>query len=496
MKSLARALDYFERVGDVASAVAAGYCAVAPAAWRDFFPIVARVIQMVPSESPEVGRVLSRYGQLAACVEFDYQRAQDAFTRALAIARRERDGSLEMRILAAASFAYLQALNLDKSLTKAIEAIQMAPQVDDPASESIANHHAATALLHMGDLGRAKVHAANSLQPAERSRVALRTSWALEINEQVASAAGEWDAARGFSDRHLALDSPIVEEQLASRALLEYQTGDLALCESYIERLDESRNRRAPSRVTDRVDRLWLVDLARISGATGHLNVVKAVAGAILSSPRVSPIFTRAARVALALTAIQEGDDALSAGLYTNLEPFRSTLDTDGLISLDRLLGLLANTMGKLNDAAPHFEDALAFCRKAGYRPELAWTCHDYAALRLAQGEREKALELLDESLAISTELSMRPLMERATALREQAESVPAKAPAYPDGLTEREVEVLRLIAAGRTDREIAESLFISVRTVGNHVGNILNKTTTTNRTEAAAYAARQGLVS
>ena len=199
--------------------------------------------------------------------------------------------------------------------------------------------------------------------------------------------------------------------------------------------------------------------------------------------------------MALALIAIQEGDDALSAELYTTLAPFRGTLDTDGLISLDRLLGLLAHTMGKLDDAAAHFEDALAFCRRGGYRPELAWACHDYAALRQAQGEREKALELLDESLAISTELGMRPLMERATALREQAESVPAKAPAYPDGLTEREVEVLRLIAAGRTDREIAESLFISFRTVGNHVGNILNKTTTTNRTEAAAYAARQGLV-
>ena len=67
--------------------------------------------------------------------------------------------------------------------------------------------------------------------------------------------------------------------------------------------------------------------------------------------------------------------------------------------------------------------------------------------------------------------------------------------PVYPDGLTEREVEVLRLIAAGKTDREIGEELFISIRTVGNHVRNILNKTTTSNRTEAATYAARHGLV-
>ena len=67
-------------------------------------------------------------------------------------------------------------------------------------------------------------------------------------------------------------------------------------------------------------------------------------------------------------------------------------------------------------------------------------------------------------------------------------------APAYPDGLTLREVEVLRLVATGKTDREIAEELFISAATVSTHVRNLLNKTGVANRTEAATYAARRGL--
>jgi DNA-binding NarL/FixJ family response regulator len=145
-----------------------------------------------------------------------------------------------------------------------------------------------------------------------------------------------------------------------------------------------------------------------------------------------------------------------------------------------------------------HFEDAVAFCRNAGYRPELAWSCHDYAdtlVQRNSIGDRAKALSLLDEALAISQELRMRPLMERVVAVKEKAESQPASAPAYPDGLTQREVEVLQLIAAGKTDREIADELFISARTVGYHVGNILNKTTSSNRTEAATYAGQHGLV-
>lgn len=67
--------------------------------------------------------------------------------------------------------------------------------------------------------------------------------------------------------------------------------------------------------------------------------------------------------------------------------------------------------------------------------------------------------------------------------------------PAYPDRLSERGVQVLRLIAAGKTNRDIAEELIISPRTVANHVTNILNKTNVANRTEAATYASQQQLV-
>ncbi len=88
----------------------------------------------------------------------------------------------------------------------------------------------------------------------------------------------------------------------------------------------------------------------------------------------------------------------------------------------------------------------------------------------------------------------MRPLMGRVTERLERILARPSTAPAYPDGLTQREVEVLRLIATGKTNREIGEELYISFRTVGNHVRNILTKTNTTNRTEAATFAAHQGL--
>ena len=68
---------------------------------------------------------------------------------------------------------------------------------------------------------------------------------------------------------------------------------------------------------------------------------------------------------------------------------------------------LLSQTIGNLEQAITHFEDVLTFCRKAGYRPELAWSCcADADALLERDGEedRESAMSLLDESLTISSE--------------------------------------------------------------------------------------------
>ncbi len=64
----------------------------------------------------------------------------------------------------------------------------------------------------------------------------------------------------------------------------------------------------------------------------------------------------------------------------------------------------------------------------------------------------------------------------------------------YPAGLSEREAEVLRLIARGYSDRQIGDDLFISPRTVNAHVRNLLTKTERTNRTELSIWAVEHGL--
>jgi DNA-binding NarL/FixJ family response regulator len=82
----------------------------------------------------------------------------------------------------------------------------------------------------------------------------------------------------------------------------------------------------------------------------------------------------------------------------------------------------------------------------------------------------------------------MPTLLARARAL------TPPSTPPPPDGLSARELDVLRLVARGQSNREIGATLFISEHTVANHVRGILRKTACANRTEATAYAYRRGL--
>jgi NarL family two-component system response regulator LiaR len=72
----------------------------------------------------------------------------------------------------------------------------------------------------------------------------------------------------------------------------------------------------------------------------------------------------------------------------------------------------------------------------------------------------------------------------------------PSNLPPTNDPLTEREVEVVKLVAQGYTNQEIADTLFISERTVGNHIGSMLSKLHLANRTQVALYALREGLAS
>ena len=170
----------------------------------------------------------------------------------------------------------------------------------------------------------------------------------------------------------------------------------------------------------------------------------------------------------------------------------------------DRYLGLLAATLGDHDRAVEHYERALAFNRAMDASTWVAHTLYAYGRtlrIRGASGDAERAVAMLSEAAALAHRIGMPALLARA---REFGAGVqdghariahPPGDQAPPDDLSWREVEILRLVAAGRSNREIGEELFISGHTVANHVRNILRKTGAANRTEAAGYAYRHALL-
>jgi len=153
--------------------------------------------------------------------------------------------------------------------------------------------------------------------------------------------------------------------------------------------------------------------------------------------------------------------------------------------------------MKRFHDAERHFDDALAMSTRMGAQPALAHTQYDYACMLLSRrgnGDRERASDLLKASSVAAEQLGMRALVQKISVLARNIQVPSTAERTYPDELTAREVAVLRLIAIGRSNSDIATALSISNNTVATHVRSILAKTGSANRTEAAAYAVRQGL--
>jgi DNA-binding CsgD family transcriptional regulator len=420
--------------------------------------------------------------------------------QAVAVARRVGDPTTLALTLYYVHWALWRPDNVDERLALATEIVHLGEETGD-ISLSVRGHHA-----RIWDLLQEDVAAADrDVEAFARLAAALRQPDYLWMVEVLA-------AMRALLAGRLA-----EAEHLAQQALAVGERGQPAHAANYYVlqmlglRGEQGRLAEMEETVTAFAERSGL--------PTWHARLAEFFAG-LGRTPEARREFERLARhrfvglprdyhwlagmTALARACALLGDADRAAILYDLLLPhaertvmLAASAVCRGVVA--HYLGLLATAMGRWDRAAQHFEEARVRHERLGARPLLAHTLREHASmllLRRGRGDLAQAAALLDQALAIYGELGMEHHAATVRGLlagHRLAAGARLQRP-YPDGLSEREVHVLRLLAAGKSNRAIADALVVSPNTVAFHVKGIFNKTGAANRTEAAAYAHQHGL--
>jgi len=185
------------------------------------------------------------------------------------------------------------------------------------------------------------------------------------------------------------------------------------------------------------------------------------------------------------------GDDEMVAAAYAEVCAWpTSRCSAYAGRGLDTLRGDYALRLGLLEEAEAWFETGLEWARSERCPAEEGRCLQGLAETALRTGGRRRALQLFAEAEASFQTCGAEFLRQQVAARKAEVEAALATPkPAYPDGLSVRQMQVLRLIAEGKTTREIADELVLSVRTVERHSADVYAKIGARNRAEATAYA-------
>jgi DNA-binding CsgD family transcriptional regulator len=200
----------------------------------------------------------------------------------------------------------------------------------------------------------------------------------------------------------------------------------------------------------------------------------------------------------LADAALVTRHRAVAEAIEPLLRPYAGLLVyLPGLVcygAASRYLGKVHDVLGHAEAARSHYEAALELDERTGWR---CWIAHSRYALgshlleRRRRADRQRGVGLVESAKGLAEELGMSSLAGRCEAARGRSGADGAQGPQR--ALTPREHEVLSLVAEGWSNREIGARLHASQHTVANHVRAILAKTGCANRTEATAWALRNG---
>ena len=429
--------------------------------------------------------------------------AEKAAAEALDIARAAGDARIEARALIVLASRRARRGDLVGELPRLAEAEEAAARLGAQGVRLQAVFAEAMVLVAFGEYERAAERARHGIAVAESIGLA-RTYGA--IGGSILAGAliewGRWDEATSAVEHTLDhTPAPVLQVPLVClRATIALARGDPVPAEQALAFTGEAV---APG-VTPPVDPWLPLRLeAELRLARGRVAEAAAVIGRGLADadlrraePFTWPLLAVGARVAAAGAPGLLDELRRRAAETSATGPVLRALALTFAAEADRAAGKVAR--------AP-WDEAVTAWEKVGDPYRLGQALIGAAEAAAADGDRPAAAAQVRRAAEIADRLGARPLRERAEWLARRARLTLAGDPAVPAadpgeqarqqyGLTARELEVLRLVAVGRSNRDIGAELFISAKTVSVHVSNIMSKLGVSSRVEAAALAYRLGL--
>ena len=474
------------------------------------FAAVERAVELVPAEPPSPERAYS-LGSLAGVLMVAWRHAESLpiAEEALALARRVGAPEAEVRALTVLAVDLALLGRAEEGLAQIRPTLQLAEEVDDRVGLERAYGNFADVLTR---LGRPRESARLGREGLEAIRRYGITSTVIICNQvEALLAVGDWDEADRLSAAAIrGITSSFRSSLLTVRAAVETSRGEFDAARAHLEAADADL-------FEDRV--LGLYDGYSAELALWERRWTDAAAAIDEGLARARQHEAAQIRVQLCATGLRAQAELAALA--------RARRDGDDLRGwLDRVRELIGIARGAAADAAPitpnaagwlalaeaEYERANGVARPELWsgaadtweeleRPPIAAYCRwrEAETLVAAGASRTEAEAPLQEAYAVAARIGAKPLLQELEllALRSRLDLAPPESESTPRsfettlGLTPREAEVLTLVARGYTNREIAATLVISVKTASVHVSHILRKLEAPNRREAAAIAHR-----
>jgi DNA-binding CsgD family transcriptional regulator len=543
------AAQYSLAAGDVAREGFAIYTALAN--YHQALEVTTRASSGVSLELPL--QLHERLGELEMALN-QKEPAEASFQQMLAMAQAAGDRQAEGRALCHLTFLYAWLHRFAQGAAIGERARALAEELDDPRLLALSYRELGNLLIYTGDLTMAQRHLERAEQAARASGLRGPLSRCLRLLASLATWRGDFHAASQLTGEALELaragrdvgdlggaywNAGLIagERGCYEQARQLLQAGlDLAIqsgerrywvrllntmgwlyselgADAEARRWDQqalAAARTGPHESFTEMERYSLLNLAtdelRLDNLAEAQMLVRALEPMLDYDDAARYRYLNRSQLLKAELALARGDSTAAthwaqaaAELATTKRMLKNVLRSELLHGRARLAEGRAVEAERLIQGAVERADALGH-GSLRWQGRL-WLAQARAALdRPTAGVYREALAIVD---AIAEELSgspLQPLLCNAPLIRElrtRGLERPARAGSpvpHPSGLTAREVEVLRLIVQGATNRAIADTLHISVKTAHAHVASILSKTGSANRAAAAAFALRHQL--